>query len=98
MLMYRLTVTSCHPDSVTVDECCFAEGLFDQYISQQDYKPVWTPIQSVSNSSKYSACSPSDVMVRVLQQHELFHRATAATPVLKSPLYVSYSWFENSHF
>lgn len=35
----------------------FAEGLFDQYISQQDYKPVWTPIQSVSNSSKFNTYS-----------------------------------------
>ncbi|KAL3852859.1 hypothetical protein ACJMK2_016468 [Sinanodonta woodiana] len=25
------------------------EGLFDQYISQQDYKPKWTPIEPVSS-------------------------------------------------
>ncbi|KAK7101686.1 muskelin-like [Littorina saxatilis] len=28
------------------------EGLFDQYISQQDYKPIWTPIQPVSNNKE----------------------------------------------
>ncbi|KAL8596859.1 hypothetical protein ACOMHN_060667 [Nucella lapillus] len=28
------------------------EGLFNQYLSQQDYKPMWTPIQPQPHSSK----------------------------------------------
>ena len=27
---------------------CDSEGLFDNYISQQDYKPKWTAIEPVS--------------------------------------------------
>lgn len=37
-------------ESVVRSAC--EDGLFDQYISQQNYKPVWMPIQAVSTSSK----------------------------------------------
>lgn len=31
-----------------------SEGLFDQYICDQDYTPKWTPIEPVSSSKALS--------------------------------------------
>ena len=67
----------------------FAEGLFDQYISQQDYKPVWTPIQSVSNSSKFrtgSSCYITASTPQVVGRSSFTVRAASAT--LNSPLHL----------
>lgn len=34
------------------------EGMFDQYITQQDYRPEWTPIQAVSSKNLASEIRP----------------------------------------
>ncbi|XP_060569193.1 muskelin-like [Ruditapes philippinarum] len=34
------------------------EGLFEQYISDQDYKPKWTAIEPVSSGSESTDCRP----------------------------------------
>ncbi|KAK6176578.1 hypothetical protein SNE40_014836 [Patella caerulea] len=57
--LHNLLVTKGHYDDCEqlVSKAC-QEGLFDQYVSQQDYVPVWNSIEPVSKSNVGNECRP----------------------------------------